>query len=87
MLSIIRKKWNFVIILMMISDLTHGTGSDENDWFSQYGAKRDEEDGILQEDELGEDDGEGTKTEKECQQNSYLLCCLIGYLVNFFVST
>ena len=73
MLSIIRNKWNFVIILMMIFDLTHGTEPDENDWFSQYGAKRDEEDGILQ-DGMGEDEGEGTKTEKACQQNNYLLC-------------
>ena len=77
MLSIIRKRLNFVIFLMVISDLTHCTEPDENNWFSQYGAKRDEEDGMLQEDELGADDGEGTKTEKECQQNIYCVVLLV----------
>ena len=64
MLSIIRNKLNIVIILMMIFDLNHGTEPDENDWFSQYGAKRDAEDGILQ-DEMGEDGGEGTLKQKK----------------------
>ena len=77
MLSIIRKRLNFVIFLMVISGLTHCTEPDENNWFSQYGAKRDEEDGMLQEDELGADDGEGTKTEKECQQNIYCVVLLV----------
>ena len=54
-------KWNFVIILILVSDLSHCTDPDENNWFSQYGARRDEEDGILQEDELGEAGSEGTK--------------------------
>ena len=66
-----------MIILMMISDLTHCTEPDENNWFSQYGAKRDEEDGFLQEGELGENDGEGTKTEKEFQQNIYCVVLLV----------
>ena len=80
MLSIIRKRLNFVIFLMVISDLTHCTEPDENNWFSQYGAKRDEEDGFLQEGELGEDAGdagEGTKTEKEYQQNIYCVVLLV----------
>ena len=66
-----------MIFLMMISDLTHCTEPDENNWFSQYGAKRDEEDGFLQEGELGENDGEGTKTEKEFQQNIYCVVLLV----------
>ena len=70
-------KWNFVIILMLVCDLSHCTDPDENNWFSQYGARRDEEDGILQEDELGEAGSEGTKNRKECQQNIYCVVLLV----------
>ena len=70
-------KWNFVIILMLVCDLSLCTDPDENNWFSQYGARRDEEDGILQEDELGEAGSEGTKNRKECQQNIYCVVLLV----------
>ena len=87
MLSIIRNKCNFVIILMMIFDLTTGTEPDENDWFSQYGAKRDAEDGILQ-DGVGEGAGEGIlKQKRHVNMIIIYFVCLKWLLLNFFVST
>ena len=71
MLSIIRNKLNIVIILMVIFDLTTGTEPGENDWFSQYGAKRDAEDGILQ-DGMGEDEGEGTLKQKKRRTDRHM---------------
>ena len=70
-------KCSFVIILMLVCDLSHCTDPDENNWFAQYGSRRDEEDGRIQEDELREAGEEGTRNRKECQQNIYCVVLLV----------
>ena len=72
-----RMKWSFVITLMLVCDLSLCTDPDETDWFSAYGARRDEEDGRIQEDELREAGEEGTRNRKKCQQNIYCVVLLV----------
>ena len=47
--------------LMLVCGLALCTDPDEADWFSAYGARRDAEDGRIQEDEVREAGEEGTR--------------------------
>ena len=89
MWSIIKDKLRMLIILMVVLELNTGTETD-NDWFSQYGERRDAGEDVL-ETGIGEGEvGGGILKQKEACQHLYdnylLLFVLCGDCYNF-VST